>query len=261
VNAHGVLNQLEVIRRYSPHTRWIGFGTIYEDTHETPYSATKRAMRETVETYRKTYGIYAVVAKLGFTESCLRPSTVISRKITRGVTRIAKAIKAGESFEPLQLRDIDERFSFTWAEDVADGVWRMLSQETFNPAMKDRAVKNWAAEYGCGEGDWSWHLAQQVRDYSLISPETASVRDFVELAFKEAFGIWGEWTLTGFVTNWCYDGCNPSTGIYKTLVTVSGSGAHESPIDTSATTDLDWQPQVSIPELIKRMMACEMEVR
>lgn len=241
-NTSGVINQLEVIRRYSPDTRWIGFGTAYESTHQTPYSATKRAMREAVETYRKTYGLYAVIATLGFTESCGRKSSFLSRKITSGVARIAKAIKAGETFEPLTLKDIDERFSFTWAEDVADGVWSMLNQEAFDSRAGDPRFD---------------HLPPN--DYSLISSETASLREFVTLAFKEVDIPLCSMTDEG--TEELYTRIVPIPEDWVVLVRANGDCKSSPTVDVCATTDLGWQPQVSFPELVKRMMACEMEAQ
>lgn len=263
-NVTGVLNQLECLRRHSPHTRHLSFGSIYEDTHTTPYAAGKRAMRELVKSYREQYGLYAVVAKLGFTESCLRPSTVLSRKIVSGAWRVAKALKAGQPFEPLQLRSIDERFTFTWAEDVASGIWRMLNQAHHehdgSPAID--ADDEWWREYEKSRREAK--AAWGPKDYTLSSPVSASVREFVELAFKEA-GVMGDWLALR--TGETYRTYIPDSSIKdieanstELVRVVVDSGAHEPPfVDTAAQRDLNWQSTVSFPELVKRMMTCEME--
>jgi len=256
-NVTGVVRQLEIIRRYAPHVRYLSFGSTHEQDRTSPYAATKREMREAISSYRSTYGLYAVVATLGFTESCRRSPTFLSRKITSGAAKIAKALKAGQSFEPLSLFRVDERFHWTWVDDVCDGVWRMLNQgerSNVNGTMVMKRVD---------------HPLGVPRDFSLISPESASVKDFARLSF-EAAGVQCQWfqdqeevgdgqtlrEIKVFGDTRVCDAClaydeTPANTVYDT----GNAPVAQCP----ATTDLGWQPRVSFPELVKRMMACEME--
>lgn len=251
-NVVGPLNQLEVIRRHASHVRWCGFGTAYEGTHHTHYAASKRAQREVVCSYRENHGVYAVIASLDFTESCQRPSTVLSRKIVSGVWRIAKALKRGEPFEELHVRDAHEEFSFTWAEDVAAGVWAMLNQD-------ERS--NVSGTYILRRVD---EPITRPKDYTLANPRRYTLATFIELAFEEAGIKGGFWdraepiALHGEeVYEWVDDAAKRG---HRLVTVVSQSLLPSKPlIDVWAEMDLRWSPTVSFPELVKRMMACEME--
>lgn len=162
-NTFGVVKQLEMVRRFSPSTRYLNLGTIYEyDGYgdvlsPSVYSSSKRAAREIITTYRTTYGLHAMTATLGFTEYPGRHESFLARRITMGVARIAAAMEHGQPFAPLALHDVDQHYVWTWAEDVADGIWRMLNQEG------------------------------TPRDYTLSTGDQHTVREFVDLAFATAF--------------------------------------------------------------------------
>lgn len=217
-NGFGVLKHLEMIRGYSPATRYLTFGTIYEGDAITPshspYPTSKRVMREIVSSYRSTYQLHASVATLGFTEYPNRGNSFLSKKITRGVARIRVAMDRGESFTPLQLRDLDQSYCWTWAGDVAAGVWLMLNQ-------------------GAGT---DWLDEDHVQDYPLITGEEHTVREFALEAFKAA-GIAGD--------------------VERLMVDTSTDPRTDGAVDahvSAARTGLGWSPQVSFPELVARMV-------
>jgi GDP-D-mannose dehydratase len=155
-NVEGVTNQLEMIRLYSPKTRYLNLGTVYEQSDSgTPYVCSKRMARQVVCSYRESHDLFAVTATLGFTEYYDRADNYLSRKITKGVARIAAAIKAGLPFDPVAIRDRQDTFCWTWAEDVADGIWKTLNEN-------------------------------DPFDTGLMSDEFHAVGSFARMAFEEA---------------------------------------------------------------------------
>jgi GDP-D-mannose dehydratase len=146
-NTFGVLNQLEIIRKYSPKTKYINFGSIYEG-EKTPYAASKRAARDFIKTYRENYGLFCTQVTLGFTEYYNRTEKFITRKISKTVAKIHHKVPIF-----LELENLDDIFNFTWGEDMADGIWKILTSE-------------------------------EPKEFTLINPFACSLREFVWKACK-----------------------------------------------------------------------------
>lgn len=127
-NTIGVLNQLEMIRRYSPNTKYLNFGSIYENDN-TPYASSKRISRDLIKTYRENYGLFCVQPILGFTEYYNRTPNFITRKISKAVAKIYHEIKEGKTPLLLKLENVEDEFNFTWGGDMADGVWKILQSK------------------------------------------------------------------------------------------------------------------------------------
>ena len=169
VNAMAVMHQLEAIRKYCPKCRYYNAGSSEEfgdvayfpqDLQHplrprSPYGASKCAARHIVKVWRDSYDIFAVQGFLFNHESERRGEEFVTRKITKAVARIKKALENGESFEPLQLGNLEAKRDWSHAEDFVIAVWLMLNQHS-------------------------------PKDYLLASGETYKVRDFVEAAFDAA---------------------------------------------------------------------------
>ena len=173
--AMGVLRCLEAVRKHSPKCRFYNAGSSEEfgdvkyapqdERHplspRSPYGAAKCAARHIVKVYRESYNLFAIQGYLFNHESPRRGEEFVTRKITKGVARIFKAIKNEQPFEPIYLGNIDAKRDWSHAIDFVDGIWKMVNQEKPN-------------------------------EYVLSSNETHTIREFIELAFKEA-GIEGFW--------------------------------------------------------------------
>lgn len=155
VNSVGVLKQLEIIRKFSPKTKYITFGSIYEEVYDTPYAISKRISREIVKTYRENYNLFCVQATLGFTEYYNRTEKFITRKISKKVAEIYHKTKNIESFTALEIENPYDIFHFTWGRDVANGVWKMLEQD-------------------------------KPKDYTIINKKNCSLLEFAQAAFYGA---------------------------------------------------------------------------
>lgn len=114
-----------------------------------PYAVSKHAAYEITINFREAYGLHASNGILFNHESPYRPSSFVSRKISRAVARFH--LGGGET---LLLGNLDTRRDWGHARDYVEGMWLMLRQPL-------------------------------PGDYVLATGENRSVREFVELAFRE----------------------------------------------------------------------------
>lgn len=262
IGAMGVIRCLEAIRQHVPHCRFYNAGSSEEfgdvqyspqdmkhpQRARSPYGAAKIAARQIVKVWRESYGLYAVQGLLFNHESERRGEEFVSRKITLGVARIAKALKENKPFEPLELGNLEAKRDFSHALDFVDGIWRMLNQETYR--------QGWTtANLGSDERNVESSI---LHEYLLSSGETHTVREFVERAFATA-GIRGNWSFAGTV------GATvpPENEVYRLddaiLVRINPAFYRLADVETlhgdstRARTELGWKPQVSFDELVIRM--------
>lgn len=113
-----------------------------------PYGCAKAYAYWITVNYRESYNIFACNGILFNHESPRRGETFVTRKITRGLSRI----KLGKE-ECLYLGNLDAKRDWGYAKDYVEGMWLMLQQE-------------------------------QPDNYVLATNKTHSVREFVEEASK-----------------------------------------------------------------------------
>ena len=89
-----------------------------------PYAVAKLYVYWITVNYREAYGIYAVNGILFNHESPLRGETFVSRKITRGVARIALGLQ-----QQLYLGNLDAKRDWGHAKDYVEAMWLMLQQD------------------------------------------------------------------------------------------------------------------------------------
>ncbi len=293
VGAVAIIRCLEAIRQHVPHCRFYNAGSSEEfgdvlyspqdmahpQRARSPYGAAKIAARQIVKVWRESYGLYAVQGLLFNHESERRGEEFVSRKVTLGVARIAKAIKEGKPFEPLELGNLHAKRDWSHAEDFVQGIWLMLNQVAFGKDSKPNSATE-------DEHNQTWlKMGWRPTEYVLSSGETHSVREFVEKAFAVA-GIQGEWefprngkrdpkeevfTFTyGYIqtkeTITLAEPCIVSAEYYKAQSLVRINPAFYRPADvelllgdsTLARTELGWSPKVSFDELVKRMVTSDL---
>jgi len=90
-----------------------------------PYAVAKLYAYWTVVNYREAYGMYACNGILFNHESSRRGETFVTRKITRGLTRIKVGLQ-----EQLFLGNLDALRDWGHAQDYVEMQWLMLQQET-----------------------------------------------------------------------------------------------------------------------------------
>ena len=243
-NATGVARCLEAIRKRNPSCRFYSAGSSEEfgdvayspqDINHpikprSPYGASKASARHIVKVYRESYNLYAVHGILFNHEGTKRGEEFVTRKITKGVARIKKAIDNNQVFAPIELGNIDSKRDWSDSEDFVDGVWKMLNQKS-------------------------------PKDYILSSNETHSIREFIELAFGSA-KIDGAWHGQGLseeysiTTKYALKN-DPASSI---LIKINPKFYRPAEVDlllgdsNPAREELCWQPKISFNELVKKMV-------
>lgn len=113
-----------------------------------PYACAKLYSYWITINYRESYGIFACNGILFNHESPRRGETFVTRKITRGLSRII----AGRD-DCLYLGNLDAKRDWGYAKDYVEGMWKMLQQK-------------------------------KPDDFVLATGETHSVREFIEECAK-----------------------------------------------------------------------------
>lgn len=213
--AIGTLNLLEAIRFVARPIRFYsagssecfgdtGIGRANEDTPfrpRSPYAVAKACAHNLVANYREAYGMHASTGILFNHESPLRPERFVTQKIIRGAARIAR----GE-LDVLSIGNLAIHRDWGWAPEYVEAMWRMLQQDS-------------------------------PSDYVIATGRTASLEEFVSLAFGH-FGL--DWR----------------NHVRQDAALLRPSDIRFGAADPSRARDnLGWQATVSLEELITRM--CE----
>ena len=243
VDAVGVIRCLESVCRHVPNCRFYNAGSSEElgnvdyspqdESHplkpRSPYGAAKAAARHIVKVYRESYNLFAIQGLLYNHESERRGEEFVTRKITKNIARIKKALDNNEKFEPLQLGNIDARRDWSHAKDFVRGIWIMLNQS-------------------------------EPEEYILSSGETHTVREFIEKAFKIA-GISGEWAGKDITEQYILK--KTLNSIYydnQVLVKINSEFYRPAEVDlllgdsSKAQNKLNWKPNISFDSLVKIMV-------
>ena len=166
----GTLNILESVRRYSPESRVFitGSGVQFENNGnpisetdnfeaKSPYSIA-RIQSVYAARYFRSLGLKIYVGYLFHHESPLRKPDHMSQKIALAVKRIAEG-----SDEILELGDISVEKEWTFAGDIAQGIYTLIRQDKVFEAVIGSGVaysiENWLEEcFGIIGKDWHDHV-------------------------------------------------------------------------------------------------------
>ena len=192
-----------------------------------PYGISKLFAYWTVVNYREAYGIFACNGILFNHESPKRGETFVTRKITRGISRIALGID-----KCLYLGNLDSLRDWGHAKDYVEMQWLMLQAKT-------------------------------PKDYVIASGYQNSVREFAiwaasELGIKLSFRG-SEINEVGIVEKIKGKKC-PHLNEGDIIIRINPRYFRPSEVDTllgdsaKAKKDLNWKPKISARELCKQMM-------
>lgn len=172
-----------------------------------PYGVAKAYAHYITVNYRESYDMHASCGILFNHESPRRGPEFVTRKISRAVARIKLGLQ-----KDIELGNLDAKRDWGFAGDYVRGMWLMLQQP---------------------KGD----------DYVLATNETHSIREFLDLAFKEV-GI-SDWEP--YVKQ-----------VEKYMRPAEVDLLIGDP--AKAKKVLGWEPEVSFPELVKMMVANDLEL-
>lgn len=187
-----------------------------------PYACAKLYAYWIIKNYREAYNIFAVNGILFNHEGERRGETFVTRKITLAAARIAQGKQS-----KLYLGNLSAMRDWGYAKDYVECMWLMLQ-------------------------------ADKPDDYVVATGETHTVREFCDLAFREA----------GIELEWQGEGINEKAIDKKSgnvLIEVDPSYFRPTEVDlllgdpTKAKTELGWNPtKTSFEQLVKLMVKSDM---
>lgn len=197
-----------------------------------PYAVAKMYAFWITVNYREAYNMYACNGILFNHESPLRGETFVTRKITRGVAKIALGMQ-----DKLYMGNIDAKRDWGHAKDYVEAMWLILQQD-------------------------------KPEDFVIATGKTTTVRDFIKMAFQEA-GITLEFkgegvNETGIVKN--ISGENEHIKVGQQVLAIDPRYFRPTEVElligdpTKANTKLNWKPKYDLPALIKEMVAADIEL-
>ena len=181
-----------------------------------PYGVAKLYGYWIIKNYREAYGMYACSGILFNHESPRRGETFVTRKITRGLSRISVGLQ-----DCLYLGNLNAMRDWGHAKDYVEAMWLMLQQD-------------------------------EAEDFVIATGEQHSVREFCEKA-APFFGLNFEWMGEGLDEVGFHWGAkkpiikvDPKYFRPAEVETLLGN-------PTKAKEKLGWEPKTSFDELIEDM--------
>ncbi len=186
-----------------------------------PYAVAKMYGYWIVVNYREAYGIYACNGILFNHESPLRGETFVTRKITRGLSRIKVGLQ-----QQLFLGNLDAKRDWGHARDYIEMQWLMLQQE-------------------------------KPQDYVIATGEQYSVRDFVQRC-AQLLELELTWQGTGVDEKATDKQGNVVIAVDARyfrpteVETLLGDAS-------KARRELGWTPRISFNDLVQEMVASDLK--
>lgn len=206
-----------------------------------PYGVAKIYGFWITKNYREAYDMFACNGILFNHESPRRGETFVTRKITRGVAKIALGLQ-----DKLYMGNLDALRDWGHAKDYVEAMWRILQQDT-------------------------------PEDYVIATGVTTKVRDFIKMAFAEVgFNIRFEGEgvdelgiLDSFndqIVNSALAGYEIKAKIGDVLVKIDPRYFRPTEVDlllgdpTKAKTKLGWKPQYDLAGLVEEMISSDLAI-
>ncbi|MDZ7877822.1 MAG: GDP-mannose 4,6-dehydratase [Saprospiraceae bacterium] len=194
-----------------------------------PYAVAKMYAYWITVNYREAYGMFACNGILFNHESPLRGETFVTRKITRGVAKIALGMQ-----DKLWMGNIDAKRDWGHAKDYVEAMWRILQQD-------------------------------KPEDFVIATGVTTTVRDFISMAFAEAgikIAFYGEGINEKGVVVDCSNS-EMDVAIGSEVVAIDPRYFRPTEVElligdpTKANTKLGWTPKYALIDLVREMVEAD----
>lgn len=197
-----------------------------------PYGVAKLYAYWITKHYREAYGIFASNGILFNHESPLRGETFVTRKITRGISKIIYGFQ-----EKIYLGNLNAKRDWGHAKDYVEMMWLILQ------------YKN-------------------AEDWVISTGVTTSIKDFIIMAF-DYIGIKLEFQGEGINEKAIVSSCSKSEyniEIGKEVISVDPSYFRPTEVDlligdsSKAKDKLGWEPKLSLKDLVADMMKSDLDL-
>lgn len=197
-----------------------------------PYAVAKLYGYWITVNYREAYNMYAVNGILFNHESPLRGETFVTRKITRGASRIALGLQ-----DKIFLGNMDAKRDWGHAKDYVEGMWRILQHDT-------------------------------PEDFVIATGVTTTIRDFVKMSFAE-LGIELEFKGEGVNETASVTKCNNpeyQLEIGKEVIAVDPRYFRPTEVEllignpSKMKEKLGWEPKYDLKALVKDMIWADIKL-
>tara|TARA_B100000989_G_scaffold50686_1_gene33552 strand:+ start:5760 stop:6863 length:1104 start_codon:yes stop_codon:yes gene_type:complete len=197
-----------------------------------PYGVAKIYAYWITVNYREAYGIFACNGILFNHESPIRGETFVTRKITRGVSKIIHGFQ-----DKIYLGNLDAKRDWGHAKDYVQMMWMILQTDI-------------------------------PEDWVIATGKTTSVREFVSMSFN-CLGITIDFKGKGINEKGFIKACsNPDyqLTIGKEVICVDQNYFRPTEVDllvgdsTKAYEKLGWKPKNDLASLVKEMIDSDMKL-
>ena len=197
-----------------------------------PYGVAKLYAYWITVNYREAYNIFACNGVLFNHESPLRGETFVTRKITRGVSKIALGLQ-----DKIHLGNLDAKRDWGHAKDYVRSMWMILQQK-------------------------------KAEDWVISTGITTSVREFVKMSFKH-IGVVINYKGQGGKEKGYVTSCSNKQfqlPIGKEVVSVDPNYFRPTEVDllvgdsSKAQKELGWKPKYNLNDLVKDMMNSDLKL-
>jgi GDPmannose 4,6-dehydratase len=195
-----------------------------------PYGVAKMYAYWITVNYREAYNMFACNGILFNHESPLRGETFVTRKITRGAAQLALGI-----INKLYVGNLDASRDWGHAKDYVEAMWLMLQQV-------------------------------EPEDYVIATGITTKVRDFIRMTFA-VLGVELEFRGKGTEEKGIVKSCDNRFAFKpgQEVVAIDTSYFRPTEVDlligdpAKAKQKLGWQPKYTLEEMVKEMVAHDLE--
>jgi GDPmannose 4,6-dehydratase len=197
-----------------------------------PYAVAKMYAFWITVNYREAYNMFACNGILFNHESPLRGETFVTRKITRAVAKLSLGMQ-----DKLYMGNLDAKRDWGHAKDYVEAMWLILQQE-------------------------------KPEDFVIATGITTTVRDFITMAFAEVgvvIAFKGEGVEEkGYVESTTRKDAALQPG--QEVVAIDPRYFRPTEVElligdpTKAKTVLGWTPKYDLKELVKEMVAADVEL-